>query len=55
MSVNAAKVVDPKNPYHSASDFLMPLRYRDKTTSHLEVEVVEHAEPGKYDLKLEPD
>jgi hypothetical protein len=52
VSVTAAKVIDPKNPYHSASDFLMPQRYLDKEKSNLALEAKENA-PAGYDLKLE--
>jgi len=54
VTVDAAKVIDPKNPYHSASGFLMPERYLDKETSKLALEVVENAPGGAYDLKLDP-
>jgi hypothetical protein len=54
VTVDAAKVIDPKNPYHSASGFLMPERYLDKETSKLAFEVVENASAGAYDLKLNP-
>jgi hypothetical protein len=54
VTVDAAKVIDPKNPYHSASGFLMPERYLDKETSKLAFEVVENAPAGTYDLKLDP-
>src|SRR5947208_2309119 len=54
VTVDAAKVLDPKNPYHSASGFLMPLRYVDKDESNLAFEVVDNAPPAAYDLKLDP-
>jgi hypothetical protein len=54
VTVDAATVIDPKNPYHSASGFLMPERYLDKETSKLAFEVVENAPAGTYDLKLDP-
>jgi hypothetical protein len=53
VSVDAAKVIDPKNPYHSASGFLIPERYIDKEKSKLALEVVEDAPTGKYDLALQ--
>jgi hypothetical protein len=54
VTVDAAKVLDPKNPYHSASSWLHPERYIDKEKSKLALEVVENALPGAYDLRLEP-
>lgn len=45
--VEAADVVDPKNPYFT--NWLAPARYADPKTSGLEVEVKEGA---AYDLKL---
>ena len=54
VTVDAAKVLDPKNPYHSASSWLHPERYIDKEKSNLTLQVVENAQPGTYDLKLEP-
>jgi hypothetical protein len=53
VTVDAAKVVDPKNPYHSAAGWLHPERYIDKEKSKLAFEVVENAAPGAYDLKLD--
>jgi hypothetical protein len=53
VTVDAAKVIDPKNPYHSASGFLMPLYYTDKEESNLAFEVVAKPAAGAYDLKLE--
>ena len=53
VTVDAAKVIDPKNPYLSASGFLMPLHYTDKEESNLAFEVVDKAPPGAYDLKLD--
>jgi hypothetical protein len=52
VTVDAATVIDPKNPYLSAAGFLMPERYIDKNESGLAFEVVENAPPGAYDLKL---
>jgi hypothetical protein len=52
VTVDAATVIDPKNPYHSASGFLVPERYIDKDESDLAFEVVENAPAGAYDLKL---
>ena len=53
VTVDAAKVIDPKNPYHSASGFLMPLHYTDKDESNLAFEVVDKAPEGAYDLRLD--
>jgi hypothetical protein len=52
VTINAAKVIDPKNPYHSVRDFLVPERYLTQETSNLAIEVVERPDPGAYDLKL---
>jgi hypothetical protein len=54
VTVDAATVIDPKNPYHTASGFLIPERYIDKDESNLAFEVVENAAAGAYDLKLDP-
>ena len=54
VTVDAAKVIDPKNPYHSASGFLMPERYLDNETSTHAIQVVENAPAGTYDLKFDP-
>jgi hypothetical protein len=54
VTVDAARVIDPKNPYHSASSWLHPERYIDKEKSKLAFEVVENAAPGAFDLKLDP-
>jgi hypothetical protein len=53
IAVTATKELDPKNPYFSASDWLLPTRYIDYKTSGLSFEVVENPEPGRYDLKLD--
>jgi len=53
VTVDAAKVEDPRNPYHSASGFLMPERYIDRDKSKLAFEVVETPAAGAYDLKLD--
>jgi hypothetical protein len=53
VTVDAAKVIDPKNPYHSASGFLVPERYIDKEKSKLALEVVDDPPAGKYDLTLD--
>ena len=53
MTVDAATGIDPKNPYHIASGFLMPERYLDKETSIYAFQVVENAPAGTYDLKLD--
>jgi hypothetical protein len=54
VTVDAAKVIDPANPYHSASGFLMPERYLDKEKSKLTFEVIDKAPAGAYDLTLDP-
>lgn len=52
VSVTAAKLLDPKNPYHT--DWLIPEKYIDPKTSKLRLEVVANPAPGAYDLKLDP-
>src|SRR5437879_10302481 len=47
VTVHAAKVADPQNPYHSASGFLMPERYIDRDKSKLAFEVVETPAAGR--------
>jgi len=54
VTVDAATVPDPKNPYHTASGFLIPERYIDKDESNLAFEVIANAPAGTYDLKLDP-
>jgi hypothetical protein len=51
VTVDAATVVDPKNPYHDRG-FLIPERYIDKDESNLAFEVITNAPAGAYDLKL---
>jgi hypothetical protein len=53
VTVDAAKVVDPKNPYHSVQGFLVPRQYLDQEVSGLAFEVVEQPAVGAYDLKLD--
>jgi hypothetical protein len=53
VTVDAAKVPNPNNPYHSASDYLMPERYLFKDQSKLAFDVVENAALGAYDLSLD--
>jgi hypothetical protein len=53
VTVDAAKMIDPKNPYHSAADYLMPERYLFKEQSKLAFDVVENAASGAYDLRLD--
>jgi hypothetical protein len=52
VAVNAAKQIDPKNPYFT--DWLVPEKYSNPKTSKLEMEVVENPPPGKYDINIEP-
>jgi hypothetical protein len=52
VAVNAAKQIDPKNPYFT--DWLVPEKYSNPKTSKLEVEVVENPQPGAYDIHIEP-
>jgi hypothetical protein len=52
VTVDAATVIDPKNPYHSASGFLIPEYYIHEDESNLAFEVVDNAPAGTYDLKL---
>jgi|EndMetStandDraft_3_1072993.scaffolds.fasta_scaffold548474_2 hypothetical protein len=53
VTVTAQEPIDPKNPY-APPKHLIPLRFSDASTSGLEVEVVETANAGAYDLKLAP-
>jgi hypothetical protein len=53
VAVNAAKPVDPNNPYYTAKDRLIPEKYFSHTTSGLAFEVKEDAPSGHYDLKLD--
>jgi hypothetical protein len=52
VTVEAAKVVDPNNPYFT--EWLADQRYVDAEKSGLTAEVVESPEPGRYDFKLDP-
>jgi hypothetical protein len=51
VTVNAAKQIDPKNPYFT--DWLVPEKYSNPKTSKLELEVVENPQPGAYDIHIE--
>ena len=51
VSVNAAKQINPKDPYFT--DWLVPEKYSNPKTSKLEMEVVENPAPGKYDINIE--
>jgi hypothetical protein len=53
VAVNAAKPIDPANPYYTAKDRLIPEKYFSHTTSGLVFEVKEDAPSGHYDLKLD--
>jgi hypothetical protein len=48
--VDAAEVVDPKNPYFTK--WLVPEKYADFVKSGLVVEVVEQPPAGAYDLQI---
>src|SRR5262245_41755690 len=52
VSVEAAKEVDPNNPYFT--EWLADEKYVDPNRSGLAVEVVANPEPGRYDFKLAP-
>jgi hypothetical protein len=52
VSIEAAKDVDPSNPY--ITEWLADEKYVDPSRSNLTMEVVESAEPGRYDFKLNP-
>src|SRR5262249_12029735 len=52
VAVNAAKQIDPKNPYFT--DWLVPEKYSNPKTSKLEIQVVEKPAPGAYDINIEP-
>jgi hypothetical protein len=52
IAVNAAKQIDPKNPYFT--DWLVPEKYSNSKTSKLQIEVLENAPPGAYDIHIEP-
>jgi hypothetical protein len=52
VSIEAAKEVDPNNPYFT--EWLADERYVDPDRSNLTLEVVENPEPGRYDFKLNP-
>lgn len=51
VAVNAAKQIDPKNPYFT--EWLVPEKYSNPKTSKIEIEVVENPAPGAYDINLE--
>jgi len=52
VAIEAAKDVDPKNPYFT--EWLADEKYIDPTRSKLTLEVVKNPEPGRYDFKLDP-
>ena len=52
VAIEAAKDVDPKNPYFT--EWLADEKYIDPTKSKLTLEVVKNPEPGRYDFKLDP-
>src|SRR5262245_29086674 len=52
VSVEAAKEVDPNNPYFT--EWLADEKYVDPGRSGLAVEVVENPGPGRYDFRLTP-
>jgi hypothetical protein len=54
VTVTAAPVVDPKNPYLKKTGWLMAERYVDKDTSKLAFEVVADPAAGAYDLTVLP-
>ena len=52
VSIEAAKEVDPNNPYFT--EWLADEKYVDPNRSNLRLEVVEDPEPGRYDFQLSP-
>jgi hypothetical protein len=48
-----AEPIDPKNPY-APPKYLVNAKYATLETSGLEIEVVDNAPSGAYDLKLQP-
>ncbi len=52
VTVEAANETDPNNPY--VSEWFADEKYTQQDRSGLAVEVVEKAEPGRYDFKLDP-
>jgi hypothetical protein len=52
VTVNAAKQIDPENPYFT--EWLVPEKYSLDKTSKIEVEVVEKPAAGAYDIHIEP-
>ena len=48
--IDAADPVDMANPY--TTKWLVPIKYIDFETAKLTIEVVEKADPGRYDFKL---
>lgn len=52
VSIEAAKEVDPNNPYFT--EWLADEKYVNPDRSGLTMEVVDEAEPGRYDFKLNP-
>jgi hypothetical protein len=51
VAVNAAKQIDPKNPYFT--EWLVPEKYSNPKTSKLELQIVENPAPGAYDINLD--
>lgn len=52
VSIEAAKETDEKNPYFT--EWLADERYINPDTSKLTMDVVESAEPRRYDFQLDP-
>ncbi len=52
VSIEAAKVVDPANPYFT--EWLADEKYVNPDRSNLTMDVVDKPEPGRYDFKLNP-
>jgi hypothetical protein len=52
VSIEAAKEVDPNNPYFT--EWLADEKYVNPDRSGLTLDVVEEAAPGTYDFKLNP-
>ena len=52
VSIEAAKEVDPNNPYFT--EWLADEKYVNPDRSGLTMDVVEEGQPGQYDFKLNP-
>jgi len=52
VSIEAAKDVDPNNPYFT--EWLADEKYINPNTSKLTLDVVERPEPGRYNFQLDP-